>query len=399
MLLAFKTALDLNSKQRTLAAQHAGVARHAYNWGLAICKQALENKHKLPTAIDLHKRLVAEVKKENPWYYQVSKCAPQQALRNLEQGIKRWRQGLGRFPVFKKKGRHDSFYLEGSIKISGNRIKVPVLGWLKCHEQLPATSPKNVTISRQADRWYISFKFEAPAPPEPEKDGEVVGVDFGIHNLATCSNGKTFPNPKAYRRSKKRLARLQRRVSRRQKGSRNRKRAAMAVARLHKRIADLRKDNLHKLTTYLAKRYRVVVIEDLNVSGMVKNPKLAGSIADCGFYEFKRQLEYKAKLYGCQLAVADRFYPSSQLCSRCGHQQKIPLHQRVFRCEKCGFVIDRDLNASHNLVKWYQTTLSSRGSYACGDSSAGVGQPTRYESLKQEGSNKLNESPLLFSVV
>ena len=102
MLLAFKTELDLNNKQRSLAAQHAGVARHAYNWGLAICKQALENKQKLPSAIDLHKRLVAEVKKENPWYYQVSKCAPQEALRNLERGIKRWRQGLGRFPVFKK---------------------------------------------------------------------------------------------------------------------------------------------------------------------------------------------------------------------------------------------------------------------------------------------------------
>ena len=140
MLLAFKTELDLNNKQRTLAAQHAGVARHAYNWGLAICKQALENKQKLPSAIDLHKRLVAEVKKENPWYYRVSKCAPQEALRNLERGIKRWRQGLSRFPVFKKKGRHDSFYLEGAIRISGNRIKVPIFGWLRCHETLPAAA-------------------------------------------------------------------------------------------------------------------------------------------------------------------------------------------------------------------------------------------------------------------
>ncbi len=350
---------------------------------------------------------MAEVKKENPWYYQVSKCAPQQALRNLEQGIKRWRQGLGRFPVFKKKGKRDSFYLEGAIRISGNRIKVPVLGWLKCHEQLPATSPKNVTISHQADRWYIAFKFEAPEPKQPEKEGDVVGLDLGINNLATCSNGKTFPNPKAYRKAKRRLVRLQRNVSRRQKGSRNRKQAVRAVAKLHKRIVDIRKDNLHKLTTYLAKKYRVVVIEDLfasagrspYVSGMVKNPKLAGSIADCGFYELRRQLEYKCKLYGCQLVLADRFYPSSQLCSRCGHQQKMPLHQRVFCCERCGLEIDRDLNAAINLVKWYQTTLSSRGSYACGDSSAGVGSPTRYESWKQEESSNLNESPLLFSVV
>jgi putative transposase len=127
MLLGFKTQLVLNNKQRTLAARHAGVARHAYNWGLAICKQAVEAKQKLPTAIDLHKRLVAEVKKANPWYYQVSKCAPQQALRNLEQALKRWRSGQGRFPRCKRKGVRDSFYLEGSIRISGNRIKVPIL--------------------------------------------------------------------------------------------------------------------------------------------------------------------------------------------------------------------------------------------------------------------------------
>lgn len=400
MLLAFKTELDLNNKQRTLASQHAGVARHAYNWGLAVCKKAIEEKQKVPTAIDLHKRLVAEVKKENPWYYQCSKCAPQQALRNLEAGFKSWCKGERKFPVFKKRGRRDSFYLEGRTRISGNKIKVPIFGWLKCHEQLPAVCPKNVTISRQADRWFISFTFEAPEPELPEKEEEVVGVDLGINNLAACSNGKVFANPKPYRRAKKRLKRLQRQVSRKKKGSQNRKKAVKRVAKVHKRIADIRKDNLHKITTYLTRKHRVVVVENLNVSGMLKNHKLASSIADCGFYEFKRQLEYKAKLYACQLVVVDRFYPSSQLCSRCGHQQKIPLSQRVFSCESCSLEeIDRDLNAALNLVKWYQTTLSSRGSYACGDSSAGVGSPTRHESLNQEVSNKLNKSSLSFSIV
>jgi transposase, IS605 OrfB family, central region len=173
------------------------------------------------------------------------------------------------------------------------------------------------------------------------------------------------------------------------------------------RVLQATVEHLHKMTTYLAQRYKVVVIEDLNVSGMLKNHKLAGSIADCGFYEFRRQLEYKAKLYDCQLVVADRFYPSSQLCSRCHHRQKMPLHQRVFRCERCDFgPIDRDLHSALNLVKWYfevylgiKTTPSSGGSHACGDSSAGVGLPTRYESLIQEGSNTLNESSLLFSAV
>ncbi|MGY4590559.1 putative transposase [Thermostichus sp. MS-CIW-40] len=408
MLLGFRTRLELNNRQKTLAAQHAGVARHAYNWGLAICRQALENQQKLPTAIDLHKRLVAEVKKENPWYYQVSKCAPQQALRNLEQAFKRWRGGLGKFPCFKRKGVRDSFYLEGSIRISGDRIKVPIFGWLRCAELLPATTPKNVVISLRAGHWYISFKYEAPAP-QVEKTGEVVGVDLGIHHLATCSDGEVFENPKPYRKARKRLARLQRRLSRKQKGSANRKKAVAQLGKAHKRVVDIRQDNLHKLTTYLAKKYRVVVIEDLQVKNLLKNRKLAGALSDCGFYELRtpsryrerRQLEYKARLYGCQVVVVDRFYPSSQLCSGCGHQQKMPLQERVFCCPCCGLELDRDLNAALNLLRWYRTTSSSGGSDACGDSSGGVvgvNSAASHGSLKQEESSDAGQSSVLFSV-
>ncbi|WP_457491359.1 RNA-guided endonuclease InsQ/TnpB family protein [Thermostichus sp. MS-CIW-23] len=396
MLLGFQTQLILNHKQTTLAAQHAGVARHAYNWGLEVCRQALENQQKLPTAIDLHKRLVAEVKQAHPWYYQVSKCAPQQALRNLEQALKRWRKGLGQFPRFKRKGVQDSFYLEGSIRISGNRIKVPIFGWLRCAELLPATTPKNVVISLRAGHWYISFKYEAPTP-QVEKTGEVVGVDLGIHHLATCSDGEVFANPKPYRKARQRLARLQRRLSRKQKGSANRKKAVVQLGKAHKRVADIRQDSLHKLTTYLAKRYRVVVVEDLQVKNLLQNRKLAGSLSDCGFYELRtpsryrerRQLEYKARLYGCQVVVADRFYPSSQLCSGCGHRQKMPLQERVFCCPCCGLELDRDLNAALNLLRWYRTTPSSGGSDACGDPSGGVvgvNSAASHGSLKQEGS-------------
>lgn len=396
MLLGFQTQLILNHKQTTLAAQHAGVARHAYNWGLEVCRQALENQQKLPTAIDLHKRLVAEVKQAHPWYYQVSKCAPQQALRNLEQALKRWRKGLGQFPRFKRKGVQDSFYLEGSIRISGNRIKVPIFGWLRCAELLLATTPKNVVISLRAGHWYISFKYEAPTP-QVEKTGEVVGVDLGIHHLATCSDGEVFANPKPYRKARQRLARLQRRLSRKQKGSANRKKAVVQLGKAHKRVADIRQDSLHKLTTYLAKRYRVVVVEDLQVKNLLQNRKLAGSLSDCGFYELRtpsryrerRQLEYKARLYGCQVVVADRFYPSSQLCSGCGHRQKMPLQERVFCCPCCGLELDRDLNAALNLLRWYRTTPSSGGSDACGDPSGGVvgvNSAASHGSLKQEGS-------------
>jgi transposase, IS605 OrfB family, central region len=412
MLLGFRTRLELNNRQKTLAAQHAGVARHAYNWGLAVCKQAIEAKQKLPTAIDLHKRLVAEVKKANPWYYEVSKCAPQQALRNLEQALKRWRSGQGRFPRFKRKGVRESFYLEGNIRIAGNCIKVPIFGWLRCAEILPTATPKNVVMSLRAGRWYISFKYEAP-PPQVEKTGDVVGVDLGVNRLATCSSGEMFAlraasandNPKPYRKAQKRLARLQRRVSRRQKGSANRKKAVVQLARAQKRVADIRLDNLHKLTSYLAKKYRVVVIEDLQVQNLLKNYRLAGSLAVrvsgtesfCGFMSSGDQLEYKARLYGCQLVVVDRFYPSSQLCSRCGHRQKMLLHQRVFRCERCGLELDRDLNAALNLVQWYLATCSSRGSDACGDPSGGVvgvNSATSHGSQKQEESRDATNTAL-----
>jgi putative transposase len=234
-----------------------------------------------------------------------------------------------------------------------------------------------------------------------EKTGDVVGVDLGIHHLATCSDGEVFPNPKPYRKAQKRLVRLQRRLSRKQKGSANRKKAVVQLGRAHKRVADIRQDSLHKLTTYLAKRYRVVVIEGLQVKNLLKNRKLAGSLSDCGFHEFRRQLEYKGQLYGCQVVVADRFYPSSQLCSRCGHKQKMPLHQRVFRCERCGLELDRDLNAALNLVKWYRTTSSSGGSDACGDPSGGVvevNSATSHESLKQEESSNAGQDSVLSSV-
>jgi putative transposase len=225
----FKTKLDLNNRQRTLMAKHAGVARHAWNWGLATCKETLEARGKLPSSIDLHKRLVAEVKSQNPWYYEVSKCSPQEALRNLNKAFKRVGQVKGTgFPKFKKKNVKESFYLEGSIKISGDWVKLPRIGWVKSHEQLPPVRPKNVTISKRAGDWYIAFKIDFEPSPQPpfergaKGDRERIGVDVGIKTLATLSDGKTYPNPKAYRQAKKKLAKLQKELSRRQKGGKNR---------------------------------------------------------------------------------------------------------------------------------------------------------------------------------
>jgi putative transposase len=269
------------------------------------------------------------------------------------------------FPQFQKKGRKDSFYLEGNIKISGNRIKLPRIGWVKTYEkhkpEILVTQSSNVTISPRAGRWFIAYKVDVQPKPVEHSQG-VVGVDLGVKTLATLSNGKTFPSVKAYRRNKRRLAQLQRAVSRKQKGSKNRAKAVKRLAKLHYRIPCIRNDATHKLTTYLAKNHREVVIEDLNVSGMVKNHRLAQAIADGGFYEFRRQLEYKCQWYGGKLTVVDRFFPSSKTCSDCGQiHQQLKLKDRIFVCPSCGFFLDRDLNAAINLRKAGSSPVSACG--------------------------------------
>ncbi len=258
------------------------------------------------------------VQSQNPWYYEVSKCAPQQALRDLDRAFKNFLTIPKRgFPKFKKKGKKDGFYLEGSIKIlKGNYIQLPRIGIVKTYEILPSYRVKNVRISKRAGNWYISFKYDLELAPLPHpKSRAVIGVDVGINALATCSDGTKFANVKAYKQAKKRLTGYQRRVNKKEPGSKNRAKAVKRLAKAHKKVADIRADALHKLTTWLANNHSTIVIEDLNVSGMLKNHKLASAIADCGFYEFKRQLTYKCECYGSKLVIADRFYPSSQICS------------------------------------------------------------------------------------
>ena len=368
---SFKTRLELNNKQKTLASKHAGVTRYAYNWAVNICDISFKNKEKIPSAIDLHKKFVAEEKKDKAWLYETSKCSPQQAFRNLDMAYDKFHKLQSKYgykkvktitikgekktvleglPQYKKKGIHDSFYLEGLIKTNGNKIKVPKFGWLKCSEILPNREIKNVVISRQADYWFIAFK----VPYEPEKHNKtgVVGIDLGIKTLATLSDGKVFEAVKPYKKNKRKLKILQRKVNKKVKGSNNRKKAQMKVAKLHYKIACIRKDVTHKLTTYLSKNHAECVIEDLNVSGMSKNHKLASAILDGGFFEFKRQMEYKCKWYGTTLTIVDKFYPSSKTCSNCGAIKKdLQLKDRVYKCSVCGNEIDRDLNAAINLEK------------------------------------------------
>jgi putative transposase len=253
------------------------------------------------------------------------------------------------FPNFKQKGQHDSFTLEGIIKVGTRSIQLPRLGILKTYEYLPQVLlPKTAVISRTADHWFVAFSYEMELKPI-DRILSVVGVDLGIKTLATLSSGESFANPQPYRQSQARLARLQKAASRKVKGSNNRRKANMKVAKQHATTANIRKDTLNKLTTHLAKNHSQVVVEDLNVSGMMKNHCLAKSIADLGMYEFRRQLTYKCELYSSELIVVNRFFPSSKTCSCCGHIQDMPLNERVFNCQQCNVSIDRDFNAARNL--------------------------------------------------
>ena len=366
MFLSFKTELKPNNKQVTRFRQHCGVARHAYNWANSIILETLKIREtdktvKIPSAIDLHKRLVAEVKPLHPWYYESSKASPQQALTELRTAWDRCFKKVSKQPRFKKKGvSSDSFYLEQGTKAKpginndGKRVKLPKIGWVRLHEPLPITAFHNCVISRKADRWFIAFKCEIEQPAALS-DRPTIGVDIGIKQLAVCSNGEVFANPKAYRRMSRKMKRLQRRVCARVKGSNNRNSAIAKLAKLHLKVSNIRKDAIHKLTTYLAKNHSEVKIEYLNIKAFLKNHKLAGAIADCGMYEFQRQLEYKTEKFNSKLTFIDRFFPSSQICSSCcHHRHKMPLRVRAFECPSCGNIQDRDLNAARNIERWLE---------------------------------------------
>lgn len=298
--------------------------------------------------------------------YDVSKWVPQNALRQLERAFKNWKYvEAKKRPKFKKKGKHDSFTIDGDIHIGGTSHKIPKIGWVRTYESLSECKVKSVTISRQAGDWYIAFHIEIQ-PESTPKLRDRVGVDIGISALATCSDGKKFSNVRAYR-TQSRLKSLQRALCRKQLKSKNRQKARLRLVKAHRRVANIRLDPIHKLTTHLAQNHGTIVIENLNVSGMLKNHRLASAIADSGFYEFRRQLEYKAQRYGSKVIIADRFFPSTQLCSGCDYKQKMPLDVRTYQCSSCGFEADRDFNASLNLEK-YPIMAESSSVSACGDS-------------------------------
>ena len=370
----FKTELAPNNEQVTHFLRSCGTARFAWNWALNRVKTGISK----PNAIGLHKELCAVKETEIPWMYDVSKCAPQFAIRHLaehygdqfDKNVIREREkkiakaktpiqkakayDYGK-PKFKKKSCDESFTVDGTILISEDKIQLPKIGLIKLKEKsyLPLGKMKQATVSRRGDRWFVSVRMETEEPITEHTD-EVIGVDLGIKTLATCSNGMLFENARVLKKRMKQLKRHSRKLSRREKGGKNRAKQQKYISNIHYKIACLRKDLLHKMTTALVKtKPKAIVIEDLNVSGMMANHKLAQAIQDCSFFEFKRQLEYKCKIMGIELVVVSRWCPTSKTCNCCGAiNEDLTLSDRTYKC-LCGYVEDRDINAAKNLRDYY----------------------------------------------
>lgn len=385
MLIAHRIALDPNNVQATYLARAAGTARFAYNWALAEWKRQYEawkadNSLPKPSQHALRRQLNAVKREQFPWMLEVTKNAPQMAIIQLGQAFQNFFAGRARYPSFRKKGVHDRFTLTNDqFDIDAFRIRIPTLGWVRMRETLRFTGKiMSATVSRVADKWFVSINVDTPDSShllQAENQG-AAGVDLGVSALATLSTGEKVPGPKAHKALLDRLRKLSRSLSRKVKGSANRRKAKARLAKLHARIAAIRSDAVHKLTTDLTRRFHTIGIEDLNVRGMMANRHLARSIANMSFFEFRRQLEYKAAMRGGVVKVADRFYASSKTCSACGHKlEALPLSVREWTCPACGVVHDRDVNAAINLKNMAVSSTVA----ACGEEGSG---PTRKRRLK-----------------
>jgi putative transposase len=392
MLIAHKIALDPNNVQATYFARAAGTARFAYNWALVQWQQkydACKADAALPkpSQMALRRQLNSIKAEQFPWMLEVTKNAPQMAIIQLGFAFKNFFSGRAKYPKFRKKGIHDRFSLTNDqFSVDGSRIRIPNLGWVRMRETLRFNGKiMSATVSRLADKWFVSITVDtqnSSNQPQAENQG-VVGVDLGVSTLATLSTGESIAGPKAHKGLLGRLQRLSRSLSRKTKGSANRKKAKMKLSRLHARISNIRKNALHQFTTDLTSRFHTIGIEDLNVRGMVKNRHLSRAVSDMGFFEVRRQLDYKAATRGGLIVVADRWYPSSKTCSECDYKlETLPLSAREWICPSCGSVHDRDVNAAVNLRKMAVSSTAS----VCGEEGSGRGRKTTTKpaSVKQK---------------
>jgi putative transposase len=399
VIQAYRFALDPTPKQQRALASHCGASRFAFNWGLALIKHRMKARQadgdvKVPWTLPALRREWNLAKSEvAPWWSENSKEAYSSGLDNLARASKNyWDSSNGRrkgtsvgFPRFKQRGRATDTcrFTTGAIRVERDRhhVTLPRLGKLRTHEstrklarrvEQGSARIRSATISRRAQRWFVSFSVEVQRKiPATNGRTSVVGVDVGVRYLAVTAGpglvAHIEENPRALSRNLRVLARAQRAVSRRKPGSKRCEESRRRVARIHARIANIRCDALHKLTSRLAHSHGSIVIEQLNVAGMLRNRSLARSIADASFGQIRRMLIYKTNWYGSHLYLADRWFASTMTCSACSLvNAKLGLAERTFQCAGCGMVMDRDENAARSLANLVarsgRETLNARGS-------------------------------------
>jgi putative transposase len=371
-----------------------GCVRVVWNRALAGRQRRWQHDHQGTTYAETDAALTALKKDpELAWLNEVS-CVPlQQALRHQHQAFRAFFARRARYPRFKsRRSRQSAHYTRSAFTMRGGRLRLAktpgplAFVWSWPAVDPAALSPAMVIISREPDgRWYVTMTVDAE-PPEPlPAVGRAVGVDLGVHDFAVTSAGDRVANPRHLERKARSLARYQRRLARCQRGSANRAKARAKVARAHRKVANARQDFLHRTTIGLVRGHDLIAIEDLAVKNMVRNRRLARAISDCGWGEFRRQLEYKCQRAGRRLVVTGRWYPSSKMCSACGFVlAELPLKVRAWRCPSCRVRHDRDLNAAKNILAAGLAAVRGDPGDACGADVRHLEIPPVQSAVKQE---------------
>ena len=360
----------------TLAWRHARYHRDGLNTNVPEANAHLTAMKRLP---------------EFAYLSEVSSVPLQQVLRTQQKAFANFFAKRARYPRFKsRQGRQSATYTRSGFSYRDGRVKLAKmtdpLDVVWSRPQPEGAEPSSVTVSRDtAGRWHVSLLVEDPTVIPLPPTLNAVGVDVGLKDFAVLSTGERIPHPKHYHRKQQRLARYQRMMARKKKGSANRAKARVKVARVHAEVVDARRDFLHKTSTEIVRNHDVIAVEDLNVAGMVRNRSLAKSIATSGWAEFRAMLEYKAAWHGRHVVTVDRFYPSSKTCSACGHLlATLSLGTRQWTCPGCGALHDRDINAAQNIVAAGLAARPDLGAYACGAGVRHGGQPSVLPAVKQE---------------
>lgn len=364
MFNATKIRLYPTDEQSIAFAKQFGCVRWVYNNALAECQTQYRETGKSLNYHALAVRL-PKLKQEFEWLREADAQALQQSVQHLSRAFENFFAKRGAYPTFKSKRGRQSFSYPQRVKFSGNRIYCPKVGWVKCviHREMEGKL-KTVTISRTAcGHFYASIlRDDGLESPDVSCDGKVVGVDVGLSHLAITSDGIKIDNKRIVRKHARNLKRKQQKLSRKQKGSKRREKARRMVARVHERIANARKDHLHKVSRKIVNENQVIAVETLNIKGMTKNHNLAKSVLDAGWGMLSSFLEYKAARDGKLFLKIDRWFPSSKTCSSCGHVvRKIPLNVRSWSCTKCGANHDRDVNAAINIRDEAIRTIKAGG--------------------------------------